>query len=274
MTQPDDEFVQVGGLALRVSSHGHGRPLLLVGGIGANIEMWEPLRARLGDLPTVAFDAPGTGRSDTARLPMRMPALARVVRRMVARLGHDEIDVLGYSFGGALAQQLARDAPDLVRRLILAATNAGMVSRPGSPKALASMLTPLRYYSPAHLRRVGPTIAGGRTAREPDLLRAHTALRLAAPPSLWGYQSQLMAMAGWTSALWLDQLPQPTLVLNGDEDPLVPLANPRFLARRIRRARLEVVRGAGHLFLLDQPGDAAGPITRFLSDPTIKERTR
>ena len=274
MVHEDHEFVRVGGLALRVASRGQGRPLLLVGGIGANVEIWAPLQARLGELPTVAFDAPGTGRSDTARVPMRMSTLARVVRRMVARLGHDEIDVLGYSFGGALAQQLAHDAPDLVRRLILAATTAGMVSRPGSVKALAFMLTPLRYYSAAHLRRVAPVIAGGRTAREPELLRAHAGHRLAAPPTLWGYQSQLFAMTGWTSALWLHELRQPTLVLSGDEDPLVPLANARFLARRIPNARLAVVRGGGHLFLLDQPDDAAGAITRFLSEPTIKEQTR
>jgi pimeloyl-ACP methyl ester carboxylesterase len=132
----------------------------------------------------------------------------------------------------------------------------------------------LRYYSAAHLRRVAPVIAGGRTAREPELLQAHATQRLAAPPSLWGYQSQLFAMTGWTSALWLHKLRQPTLVLTGDEDPLVPLANARFLARRIPQARLEVVRGGGHLFLLDQPRDAAGAITRFLSEPTIKEPTR
>jgi poly(3-hydroxyalkanoate) depolymerase len=263
-----DEFVRVGGLALRVARRGEGRPLLLIGGIGANVEMWGPLQAHLGDLSTVAFDAPGTGRSDTARLPMRMPALAKLVQRLVARLGYHEIDVLGYSWGGALAQQLAHDAPGLVDRLILAGTTAGAVSRPGSARALACMLTPLRYYSAAHLRQVAPVIAGGRTAREPDLLQTHASHRLAAPPTLWGYQSQLWAMTGWTSAFWLHRLRLPTLVLSGDEDPLIPLDNARFLAWRIPNARLEVIRGGGHLFLIDQPRDAADEITRFLADPT------
>jgi poly(3-hydroxyoctanoate) depolymerase len=242
-------------------------PLLLIGGIGANIEMWRPLRAVLGALPTAAYDAPGTGRSQAPILPLRMRGLARVAVGVLDGLGLGEVDVLGYSFGGAVAQQLARDAPGRVRRLILAATHAGVVSLPGHPRAWTHMLTPLRYHSEAHLRRALPVIAGGRTARDPSLVDRHAADRLAAPPSVWGYQSQLLAMTGWTSAAWLARLYQPTLVLAGDDDPLIPLANARFLTRRIPRARLHVVDGGGHLFLIDQPGDVAHVVRSFLSEP-------
>jgi poly(3-hydroxyoctanoate) depolymerase len=260
----------VQGLELRVDVAGdraHARPLLLIGGIGANIEMWRPLRARLGGLPTLAYDAPGTGRSQTPIVPLRMQGLARVALRLLDALGIGEADVLGYSFGGAVAQQLARDAPQRVRRLILAATHAGMVSVPGRPQALVHMLTPLRYHSVTHLRRALPAIAGGRTARDPALLAEHARDRLLAPPSFWGYQSQLFAMTGWTSAPWLRQLNQQTLVLAGDDDPLIPLVNARFLARRIPRARLHVVPGGGHLFLIDQPGDVVRVVRHFLSEP-------
>jgi poly(3-hydroxyoctanoate) depolymerase len=241
----------------------HARPLLLIGGIGANIEMWRPLRAHLGGLPTLAYDAPGTGRSQTRIVPLRMRGLARIALRLLDTLGIGGADVLGYSFGGAVAQQLARDAPQRVRRLILAATHAGMVSLPGRPQALMHLLTPLRYHSVTHLRRALPAMAGGRTARDPALLAQHARDRLLAPPSFWGYQSQLFAMTGWTSALWLRQLNQPTLV----HDPLIPLANARFLARRIPRARLHVVPEGGHLFLIDQPGDVVRVVRTFLSEP-------
>ncbi|QEC48022.1 alpha/beta fold hydrolase [Baekduia soli] len=262
---PESRMVRVGDLRLRVSRQGAGPPLLLIGGLGANLEMWRPLRRHLGDRHTIAFDAPGTGRSTTPRIPLRMRALARVVRGLLDELGEDRVDVLGYSFGGALAQQLAHDAPARVGRLILAATNSGAVSVPGRPLSVVHLMSPLRYHSAEYLRRAVPVMAGGRTARDPEALRRHTADRLVAPPSLWGYQSQMYAMTGWTSALWLHRLPCPTLVLSGDDDPLVPLANARFLARRIPGARLHIVPGGGHLFLIDQPEDAADVITQFLA---------
>ena len=268
----DRRFVGVGGLRLSVSWEGDGPPLLLINGLGANLELWRPLRAQLGAVSTIAFDAPGTGASTTPRFPMRMRALAAVVTGLLDELGQDRVDVLGYSFGGALAQQLALDAPHRVRRLILAATTAGAVSIPGSPWALLHLLSPLRYYSTAYQRRSVPTIAGGRTARDPEILRAHAADRLASPPTFWGYQSQLCSIAGWTSAHWLRRLPQRTLVMTGDEDPLVPMANARFLAGRIPRACLHVVPGGGHLFLIDQPEDVTGVITRFLTDPAQEQR--
>ena len=77
---------------------------------------------------------------------------------------------------------------------------------------------------------------------------------------------QLAAMYGWTSLPWLHRLPHETLVLAGDDDPLVPLANARLLAAAIPCARLHVIRGGGHLFLLDSAPQAGPLITRFLAD--------
>jgi pimeloyl-ACP methyl ester carboxylesterase len=128
------------------------------------------------------------------------------------------------------------------------------------------MLSPLRYRSTEHMLRAVPQIAGGRIARDPELLRQHAADRLARPPTMWGYQSQLYAITGWTSAFWLSRLRQPALIVAGEKDPLVPVANARFLAIRIPDARLHVVRGAGHLLLIDQPEEVADIISDFLTD--------
>ena len=82
-------------------------------------------------------------------------------------------------------------------------------------------------------------------------------------PSTWGYLGQLFAISGWTSLPWLGSLRQPTLVLAGDDDPIVPLVNGRILARCIPNARLHVVRGGGHLFLLEQPARIAAVIADY-----------
>lgn len=260
-----DEFVDIGSLHLRVRRSGEGPPLLLINGIGAAIDMLEPLMDRLGGRELIAFDLPGTGRSSLPRLPMGMKQTALTVARLVRALGHERVDVLGYSFGGAVAQELAYRAPSCVRRLILCATTPGPPAVPPSPLVVAMMLTPARYYS----RRLGgfivPRVAGGRTARDPAVLAAGLGQRQRHPPSLLGYGFQLSTITGWSSHRWLHRLRTPTLVLHGDDDPIAPLVNARWLAYRIPGARLHVIRGGGHLFLLDDPEAALPAIQRFLA---------
>jgi poly(3-hydroxyalkanoate) depolymerase len=257
-------LVRVDGLDLRVAVEGEGPPLLLINGIGANIEMWAPFARALHGRQLILFDAPGTGQSSRTRRPVRMRRLSRVVTGLLDHLGYEQVDVLGYSFGGALAQQLAHQSPDRVRRLVLAGTMCG-IGVPANPLVLALMATPYRYHSRSHLERIAPLIYGGRSRREPEVLRRHLAARLARPPSMLGYQWQLYALAGWSSVLWLHRLEQPTLVLHGEKDPIVPLVNSRLLARRIPGARLHVLPAAGHLFLIDQPEEPAAVVMDFLA---------
>ena len=81
---------------------------------------------------------------------------------------------------------------------------------------------------------------------------------------------QLYATSGWTSAHWLHELKQPTLVIAGEDDRAIPLANGRFLARRIPNARLHVVKGGGHVFVLDEPESIVDEIHAFLNgDATV-----
>ncbi len=259
-------FVLVDGHLLRVSIRGEGPPLLLVMGLGGNIEMWDPLERALNGrgIQTIAYDASGTGHSPTRLVPQGMPAIARQAARLLDALGHPSTDVLGVSYGGAVAQELALGNPHRVRRLVLASTSCGLGGVPGNPLAMWLLATPLRYYSPAFLRLTAGALYGPTISGKEDLLRAQINARRARPPSLWGYASQLIAGAGWTSLPWLGRIAAPTLVLAGDRDPIVPLRNARILARRIPTARLELVHGAGHLLLLDQAEHCAALIAAFL----------
>ena len=259
-------FVHAGGLRLRVSRQGEGRPLLLITGIGANLDMWAPLARLMTDRELVAFDPPGAGLSQRPRAPLRMRQLAGVVRELLDRLALERVDVLGYSFGGGLAQELAHRAPDRVRRLVLCATAPGLGGVPPKPVAALMLATPARYYSPRLLALSVPRIAGGRTARDPSSLAANARERLAHPPDLLGYAYQLYAAAGWSSLPWLHRVRQPALVVAGDDDPSVPVLNARLLARRLPNARLLVVKGGGHLFLLDEPHSAVPEIRAFLDE--------
>src|SRR3954447_12115273 len=274
-------YVTVAGLRLRVARHGAGRPLLLITGIGAHLDMWAPFARHAGERELIAFDPPGAGLSQRPSRPLRMTGLAGVVTELLDALRLESVDVLGYSFGGGLAQELAHRAPERVRRLVLCATAPGIGGRPpkhaggpaagigGSPpKPLAALMlaTPARYYHPRLLELSLAHIAGGRTAREPGFLARRAGERLLPPPSLLGYAYQLYAVAGWSSLPWLHRVSQPTLVVSGEKDPSVPLRNGRLLAARLPDARLHVVRGGGHLFLLDEPERVAPAIGAFLDE--------
>ena len=141
-------FVGAAGLRLRVGRRGAGRPLLLITGIGANLDMWAPFARLVDDRELIAFDPPGAGLSQRPRHPLRMQGLAQVVRELLDALGLERVDVLGYSFGGALAQELARRAPNRVRRLVLCATAPGLGGTPPRPLAALMLATPARYYHP------------------------------------------------------------------------------------------------------------------------------
>ena len=119
-------IVSAGGLKLRVDRRGEGPPLLLITGIGAHLDMWRPFQAVAGERELIAFDAPGVGRSQRPALPLRMPALARLVTELLDALALERVDVLGYSWGGGLAQELAHRHPERVRRLVLCATSPGL----------------------------------------------------------------------------------------------------------------------------------------------------
>jgi pimeloyl-ACP methyl ester carboxylesterase len=232
-----EERVVVDGLKLRVVRAGSGPPLLLINGIGAAAEMWEPLVERLDGHELIAFDLPGSGSSRPSRRPLRIRGMAGLVARLLDALGYERVDVLGYSFGGIIAQELARRSPEHVDRLVLCATTPGIGAAPPRPLPALLMLTPARRS------------------------------RLGTPPSIWRYLSQLYAVAGWSSVPWLRRVRQRTLILHGDEDPLAPPVNARTMAELIPGAQLEMIAGAGHLFLLDDPGDAVQRLAGFLSDP-------
>jgi poly(3-hydroxyalkanoate) depolymerase len=244
------DYIDVDGVLLRVAirSARGGTPLLLFNGIGANLELVLPFIEALHDHEVIVFDMPGVGRSPMWWVPRRFGGIARLTSHLLDRLGYRTVDVAGVSWGGAVAQQFARQYPERCRRLILAATSAGVVMVPGRPSALLKMSTPQRYLSPQFMQKAAGTIYGGEVRNRPDLVTAHTARVI--PPQFLGYVYQLVAGVGWTSIHWLHKLKQPTLIMAGSDDPLVPPVNARLLSLLIPDNRLVIIPGGGHLFML------------------------
>jgi poly(3-hydroxyalkanoate) depolymerase len=239
-------------------------PLLILNGIGANIEIAQPFIDAL-TVPTITiFDVPGVGGSPTPPSPYRPSSVARLAAGLLDHLGYETVDVLGVSWGGAIAQQFAFQHRARCRRLVLAATSAGAVMVPASPSVLLKMATPRRYVDKAHAHRVAGDIYGGAFRDNPDLVSR--TMRHVRFSSRGGYYLQLAAAFGWTSIPWLCTLRQPTLILAGADDPLVPAINAYLMRWLIPDARLEII-DCGHLFLVTRADETARIVESFLTEP-------
>lgn len=250
-------------------------PLLLCNGIGGSLELLQPFVDALGpDREVIRFDLPGIGGSPPPSAPYHLTTLPRLVAGLLDVLGYRQADVLGISWGGGLAQQLAAACPLRVRRLVLVATGTGMLMVPARPKVLRHLLTPQRHRDPGYAVRMAAEIYGGTLRTHPD--RARELLHPIAPSPTAptgprrGYYYQLLAGVGWTSIPWLAALEQPTLVLAGDDDPVVPLVNARLMHRLLRRSTLHIYPG-GHLELIASPWLLAPLVEEFL-DRDIRPR--
>ena len=263
---PSTRGIVVDGQPLRVNvraGRGSGVPLLLINGIGASLELLQPFVDELpASLEVIRFDPPGVGGSPVPALPYRFGGLSRLIARMLTTLGYDRADVLGISWGGAVAQHFAAFQRRRCRRLVLVSTATGSLMVPARPAVLARMLTPRRYLDPGYLQSVAPVLYGGSARTRPERVREymHSDSRVGSPQ---GYLYQLAAGAGWTSLPFLPLIRQPTLIVAGDDDPLIPLANARLLHTLIPRSRLHVYSG-GHLGLVTEAAELAPVVSRFL----------
>jgi pimeloyl-ACP methyl ester carboxylesterase len=260
--QVTDRQLDVRGLRIHAQTCGEGEPLLLYSGIWGEVQAWQPLLPYLRDFQVIAFDPPGIGRSQMPAFPLTMWSLARFGESVLDELGIESAHVLGASFGGAVAQQMAISHPDRVRRLVLVSTSFGGFAVPGDLRSFWYFMHP-RSYHPHRLEQVAGKMFGGRLRTEPERVRS---MHIRRPKGVMAGMYRMAGLIGWTSLPWLWTITHPTLVLCGDDDPVTPRVNHKVIASLIPSARLHTVPGGGHLVLIDS-ADQTGPvIADFLND--------
>jgi pimeloyl-ACP methyl ester carboxylesterase len=212
-------------------------------GLGGRLELLAPLARSLFGIETITFDAPGVGESPAPWHPYSLPMLAsltgchagpaRLRRRRPVRV------LVGRRAGPAVRHPVAVAVSPADR-----AGDAAALQRSRSPQA----------HRRRSLRRPRPDGTGAR-----GRLRATDRT----PAGSFGYWLQLAAIAGWSSHSWLPAVRQPTLILAGDDDPLIPLANAHWMASLLPNSRLHVL-SDGHYFIRTSVEETSRVIREFL----------
>lgn len=238
--------------AYRQLGSGHGVPLVLLNHWGANLDNFDPaiVTGLAIDRPVYALDYRGIGRSGGSA-PLTVAEMAHDMIAVIAALRLQQVDLIGFSLGGFVAQQIALDAPQVVRRMILAGTGpAGGqgIDRVGAVSWPLILKNVLRLRDPKHDLFFTPSDAGQAAARAFFArLKERTQDRDAAVGPR-PFLRQLKAITAWgrQGPQPIETLNLPVLVVNGDHDIMVPTLNSTVLADRIPGARLFLYSDAGH----------------------------
>lgn len=229
-----------------------GVPLVLLNHWAANLDNFDPrlVEGLAIDRPVYALDYRGIGTSG-GQAPLTIQQMASDMIAVIRALGIGPVDLLGFSLGGFVAQQILFDAPDLVRRAILTGTGpaggrgiarVGAVSWPLIFKGLVTFRDPkvFLFFTPSpSSRRAANAFIARLKERKRDRDKA-----VGLGPML----RQLKAIKAWglQPPQPLEAIRHPVLVANGDHDIMVPSENSTAMAQRIPGAKLVLYRDAGH----------------------------
>ena len=246
---------------------GAGSPVLLVMGLSGSMDDWQPafVAGLATDHTVVVFDNAGVGQTAALSPPLSIIAMANQASALISALGLGRTAVLGWSMGGMIAQALAVLHPAQVSRLVLAATQPGtghalpvpaaaaaaVVS--SDPSTVLSVLFPPDQAAAERIYTIG-------ILRYPDFYQASRAVT-----SAQGLAVQQWIAGNDPAGRQLGQLRLPTLVADGTEDQLDPVANDRLLADIIPAAKLILYPDAGHAFLFQDLASFLHAVQQFLT---------
>ena len=261
-------FAKANGINIAYRVQGEGPPLVLIMGYRLNSSAWPAtfIEQLARQFTVITLDNRGTGLSDKPVEGYAIANMARDVRGVLDELAIAEVSMLGYSMGGAIAQEFVRQFPERVSRLILCATLAGGPQATYARSSVVSVMRDLDDLSPEQAaRRIWKvTYAPGYLERHRTLAEDQMRREIARPTPLHAADLQFQAFAEFDGSDALAEIRCPTLVLTGDRDELIPPQNSLMMSTLIPNAKLAVIPGGGHRVLWEATEICVDLITRFL----------
>jgi len=250
---------KVNGININYKIEGEGEPLLLIGGWGSDLNMWKlqlpTFRKHFG---VIVFDNRGAGKSDKPPGPYSMKGMADDAIGLLDYLKIDKASVLGYSMGGAIAQEIAINYPQRVTKLVLCNTACCADAESGFTDEARSLfeLPPLKYRI-----KLLSLVFDSPILRFTEFVRRSLK---SSKVSLQGYQAQGAGIVRHNTLKRLHLIKAPTLVVVGTNDRLVRKSSSAVLAARIPQAKLAEVRDGSHDMCFEKSKEFNTEIVNFL----------
>lgn len=266
------ERIDIGDRTLHVVRRGTGEPLLLIQGMSGTHASWGDafLAGLEQDFATISYDHRGIGRSDPAPDPFSISDLARDAVALLDALGHERAHVLGISMGGMVAQELALQHPERVRTLTLGCTySGGEGAAMAAPETIQRLTAGMMSGDREQAIRAGfeVNLSEGFAAVE-DHWAPFLEMATSTPASIATIMLQMQAISAHDTLERLAGIAHPTLVVHGDADLMLPVANAHLIAAAIPGARLEILEDVGHMFWWEQPERSAALVREHAARTT------
>lgn len=260
-------FADVHGIRFHYEIHGQGAPLILIRGLGSNLDHWyAQIPAYSQHFQAVIFDNRGIGRSGSSDGDLTIADMAADTVGLMDALGIRRAHVMGLSLGGMIAQEVALQYPERVQGLVLACTHCGRAhSVPASEEILTLFGEYIRTGSLTAAQKAQKCLFSEKTLKHaPEILERYVKISARFPASPAVMKRQYLAVQGHDTWDRLPGIQAPTLVITGEDDVLIPPENSRILAERIPGARLAIIKGGGHQFLIECAEEANNIVLGFL----------
>jgi pimeloyl-ACP methyl ester carboxylesterase len=259
--------IPVSDIQLYFEEHGQVDPLILIPGFAAGAWIWfkqvEPLSRKFR---VITFDPRGIGQSDYSEGSATIRLMADDVAALLRGLKIERAHILGASFGGFVAQELALAYPEMTCTLLLCCTSFGGPKHVApSVETLMALASTNGFNTEERIRRSFLPAFSPEFAREqPDEIENVVKLRLANPVNESAYRGQFAAAMGFNAEFRVPEIKTPTLVISGDADAIVPVQNSHNLAAQIPKAQLKIVGGGSHAFFIERPDEFNRIVSEFI----------
>jgi pimeloyl-ACP methyl ester carboxylesterase len=263
---------KIGRLSLYYEIIGQGQPLVMIRGVGSNVDHWyEQVPALSQKFQLLLFDNRGIARSSDPGGSFSIRDMAADTIALMEAVGFKKAHVLGYSMGGMIAQEMALNHPQKVEGLILVATDCGISLRikakPEAYELFSEMIR--RGTNEAKVAAADCLFAKQTFENKPEVIQRYTEVSQRFPASQKMLAKQWAAVTQHDACGRLQHISSPTLAVTGAEDVLIPPQNAALLAKNIPDAQMVSIDGGGHLFLIEQPRQFNQAVIEFLERLTI-----
>lgn len=261
--------VKVGDIDVYYEVHGDGFPLVMIMGLSANIDWWDPrlIQETSKRYKTVIFDNRGAGRTDKPKVAYTIKMFADDTAGLMDALKIKRAHILGISMGGMIAQEFALNHPDKVERLVLCSTTCGASnSVQPSPQVLGLLMRPREGMTEEEVVKnwIPLLFTDDFVKSNTGYMSAVTQQLLKAPIPADAYQRQIGAILNFDTYQRLPKIKAATLVMHGKKDILVPPENAKIIADKIPGAKLVYFENSGHALFSQEPEKVNKTLLEFL----------